>query len=558
MSTVLPPIGAGTISRTERDSPLFRLNRERHDIIDEVVERVTRGAIERAWQSPEHGLEYLLNEAAFLEMSRLEEADGAKAGQRYAFWRDIAHSVGRASEEENAELLHTIVTRYARDIAGHFRPGVFRFATQMLPPSISLLFARSGGRGLKALQPNTEALREHVRIEGELGKLRRLAEVGTLLVVPTHSSHMDSLLIGWALHECGLPPVCYGAGKNLFSNPMTSFFMANLGAYKVDRRLRHTIYKNVLKAYSQILLERGYHSLFFPGGTRSRSNGLEQHLKLGLLGTALDAYTRNVVHGHRQQQIYVVPVTINYNLVLEAETLIEEHLKQGGQGRYIIEDDEFSDIRRVAQFVRSALEMETSVTMRFCTPMDVFGNEVDLDGESIDGQGRRVDPERYLWVQGRPAVDRERDMQYTRQLGEKVARSYADNNVISPLHLVSFAVFEHLRRQHPTWDLYRCLRFSRGEVISRAVVEGETERLVRLARREASDGRFLLARQGLRMSASAMVDEALRYWNTYHTSPVALAEHQNLRLLNPKLMYYYGNRLRGYDLERRLRIPGGY
>ena len=30
------------------------------------------------------------------------------------------------------------------------------------------------------------------------------------------------------------------------------------------------------------MVERGYHSLFFPGGTRSRSGLIEQRLKLGL------------------------------------------------------------------------------------------------------------------------------------------------------------------------------------------------------------------------------------------------------------------------------------
>jgi len=542
---------------SDADNPLFRFNHERHDLIDDVVERVTREAVERAWESPEHGLEYLLNEAAFLEMSRLEDRDSNRHQQQYAFWRDVAHNVGRASEEENAELLQKIVTRYARDIAGHFRPGVFKFATRVLPPGISLLFAKQSKTGLAKLQPNLDALQDKVRIEGELGKLRRLAKIGTLLMVPTHSSHMDSILMGWALHATDLPPVTYGAGKNLFTNPMTAFFMANLGAYKVDRRLRHTIYKQVLKVWSQSLLEHGYHSLFFPGGTRSRSNAVETRLKLGLLGTALDAWTRGVVQG-RPHPIFVVPVTINYNLVLEAETLIDEHLKRGGQGRYIIDVDEFSDVRRVANFVTSALELDSSVTMRFSTPMDVFGNEVDQDGESIDVQGRRVDPERYLWVNGVPKPDRERDMQYTRELGGRVAEAYLANNVLYPLHLVSFALFEHLRRQHPRWDLYRTLRFSRGELISRAVAEGETERVVRLARRAAEEGRFRLHRSAQTTSPRDMVTEAMRYYRTYHTTTIAEMEHGQIRLMSLKLLYYYSNRMRGYDLERQLQRPGGY
>ena len=88
-----------------------------------------------------------------------------------------------------------------------------------------------------------------------------------------------SIVLGYALMREGLPPVSYGAGKNLFTNPIISFFMHNLGAYRLDRRIKAGLYKDALKSYSTVLLERGYHSLFFPGGTRSRSGMIEQHLK---------------------------------------------------------------------------------------------------------------------------------------------------------------------------------------------------------------------------------------------------------------------------------------
>ena len=115
-------------------------------------------------------------------------------------------------------------------------------------------------------------LDNRIHSDGEIELARACAERGTIVVTPTHSSNMDSPAIGFGLMQAGLPPATYGAGKNLFSNPFISFFMRNLGAYRVDRRLRFELYKDVLKEYSTVLLEHGYHSLFFPGGTRSRSN----------------------------------------------------------------------------------------------------------------------------------------------------------------------------------------------------------------------------------------------------------------------------------------------
>src|SRR5690606_28370227 len=115
---------------------------------------------------------------------------------------------------------------------------------------------------------------------------------------------------GWSAYRSGLPPVTYGAGKNLFTNRILSFFMHNLGAYRLDRRIKHELYKTVLKTYSLVILERGFHSLFFPGGTRSRSGQIEQHLKLGLMGTGLEAYINNLRKGKDKPNIYLLPMTI--------------------------------------------------------------------------------------------------------------------------------------------------------------------------------------------------------------------------------------------------------
>ena len=74
----------------------------------------------------------------------------------------------------------------------------------------------------------------------------------------------------------------------------------------------------MLKTYSCVLIERGYHSLFFPGGTRSRSGGVERRLKLGLAGTGIEAFVRTAMQG-RTQRVFFVPATINYLLTLEAD-----------------------------------------------------------------------------------------------------------------------------------------------------------------------------------------------------------------------------------------------
>ena len=94
-----------------------------------------------------------------------------------------------------------------------------------------------------------------------------------------------------------MPPFIYGAGLNLFNISIFAYFMNALGAYKVDRRKKNLMYLETLKTYSKEAIQFGCHSLFFPGGTRSRSGIIESRLKLGLLSTAIEAQRANFQQG---------------------------------------------------------------------------------------------------------------------------------------------------------------------------------------------------------------------------------------------------------------------
>ncbi len=294
--------------------PIFGFNRARQGIIEEVVQRAFEAA-----KDPR----LMLSEAAFLEVRR-QQSSGVDDVVPLTEWRALARSLGRMSEDECAQRVRELSTRYASDVAGHFDPRVYGFATKAIAPLIGMMMSPLQTMRHLGGAFDLRALDGRVVVQGPIGTVRTLAEKGTLIFMPTHLSNLDSVVFGFALERAGLPPATYGAGKNLFTNPVLSFFMHNLGAYRVDRRLRHGLYKDVLKAYSCIVLEHGYHSLFFPGGTRSRSGGLERKLKLGLAGTGVEAMARTAARGE-MRKVFFVPATINYLLTLEAETLIDDY-----------------------------------------------------------------------------------------------------------------------------------------------------------------------------------------------------------------------------------------
>jgi glycerol-3-phosphate O-acyltransferase len=515
------------------NSPIFHMQENEASILGEVAERSVEKLLD------ESSAEFVLNDAAYKELMRLH-----KKHPRVPYWQNIYRSLNRMETTEQRRLLHQLADEYARDIIGHFNPQVYRFATGMVPFILSLFFDPQ-------LNFRRNTFQEKVLIEGHVESARKLAEKGTVILVPTHSSNMDSMVVGWSAFRSGLPPVTYGAGKNLFTNRILSFFMHNLGAYRLDRRLKHELYKTVLKTYSLVILERGFHSLFFPGGTRSRSGAIEQKLKLGLMGTGLEAYYNNLRAGREKPNIYLIPCTLNYYLVLEAETLIDDFLKEQGKSRYIIEDDESSKFIKTFSYMRKALDLDASLFIRYAPPLDIFGNRVDDEGHSYDEQGRQIDPTRYLknWA-GELTLDSNRDHEYTREAGRRVAESYLKNNIVLSTQLFAYALFRYLVHLNPRLDLYQLIRIGAREAcIQRRELIQIVDRFKDFLSEQEKKGVLKMGTTLKHKSGEILVAEAIRYLQMFYSKEVVLDAGQQIYVQDMRLLFFYHNRLKGYDFE---------
>ena len=532
-------------------------------VVSEVTGRIIEGVRLRVVAGTGRTLAETINETLWWEQDRLSKGDPAdeEVLADKAFYAEIRRQLPRVSEAEQLRLLERIVHRYASEIAGNFSPTVYKLAAKVGPPMLSALLTGLSPRRLLEREA-IPRLDKHVLIEGEFSHLARLRERGTLIVTPTHSSNLDSLIIGFAIHELGLPPLTYGAGLNLFRNPIVGKFMYNLGAYTVDRRKRDPLYKQTLKTYATVSIEFGQDNLFFPGGTRSRSGGVERGLKKGLLGCSVAAYRGNLERRRDPAGVYIVPCTISYPLVLEASTLIEDWLAEAGKSRYIIVDDEFSRWERWLDFLRGIFSLDLKIHIRFGKALDPFGNPVDEEGNSLDPKGRLIDPRGYLEAGGALVPDAVRDAEYTRSLERGILREFAAENVIHPTHVVAFACFEKLRRARPDLDLYRLLG-SVGPEQSLALPEVEDELEATLSELDQRSRADKIRLSGTVGEAAALGDvasvmrAALRSFGTYHTRPVVERRGVRLHVMDSKLLFYYRNRLDGYGLRGAPTLVGG-
>ena len=524
-------------------APIFGFNKAKSAIVEEVVQRVVTSVKDPV---------LALNDCAYQEIKRLHSSGGAELGE----WRQLAGSLGRMKEAECRAKLEELARRYAWDVAGNFDARVFKMVSRLGVPVLGGLMAPRATIKNFRQSLDLTALDGRVLVQGPRETIRKLSEIGTLVFTPTHLSNLDSVVFGFALERAGFPPATYGAGKNLFSNPVLSYFMHNLGAYRVDRRLKHNLYKDVLKAYSCVLIERGYHSLFFPGGTRSRSGGIERKLKLGLAGTALEAFARTAVNG-KAQKVFFVPATINYLLTLEAETLIDDFLQEEGKARYIIEDDESTRVGRVASFMTKLLGLDASCVIRFSQPLDCFGNAVDDEGHSHDAQGRVVETSSYiLGLDDKPKRDGARDAQYTRELGEVICEHFKKDTVVMATHVVATVAFEALRRKvGKGGDLFAMLRHKDDVLVPRAQLAADVDRLLATMKVMEDKGELVLAPTVKGASGEAVLSEALRAFAGYHTSEVLAPRGPDLVLSDTRLLFYYQNRLAAHGLGIDLIAP---
>ena len=507
-----------------------------------------------------HGeLDILLNETVFVEEKRLRRSTDPEERAYLAMLRDVRRRLAKASQRDLEQLLRQIVEHYAQEIHGHFDATTYGSATRVLPKGLALLLKRQKPwqllqQGMKGL-----TLADRIVTSGGITTVDRLVERGTVVLVPTHVSNLDSPVIGFALHANNLPPMIYGAGINLFGNWMLSYFMDHLGAYKVDRAKKHQLYKECLKEYSQYSIERRWHSLFFPGGTRSRSGTIEAKLKKGLMGTGLAAYQENLRQNREHPRVYFVPCTINYRLVLEAETLIEDHLADEGKARYIITDDEFSRPDKVLGFVRKMMAMDSAVEVRFGRALDPFGNFVDADGDSLDPQGRAFDPVGYVSPGGAVVADDQRDRNYTARLAEQIAASFFRDTVLFATNVFCAAMHRRLEQVRPGLDLYRRLLLGQEDRTFDALdVDAEVEHLLAALRALRDAGQVRLSRPLAVGTAKDLRHAAIKQLGMVHSEPpIRDAGDGSLVLEDPKLALYYANRLVGYDLPPPLpsRVP---
>lgn len=173
-------------------------------------------------------------------------------------------------------------------------------------------------------------------VDTQIAELKRVAAEAAarkvpLIILPSHKSHVDYLVISWLMFHIGVSVPFVASGDNLMM-PLVGSLLRGSGAYFIRRSFGDDfLYRAILTEYMTALLERAYNLEFFIEGGRSRSGKLLSP-KMGLMSVVTDAFFAG-----RIQDAYIVPVSIGYEKVIETEGYIQELLGKAKQPETLVQ-----------------------------------------------------------------------------------------------------------------------------------------------------------------------------------------------------------------------------
>ncbi len=538
------------------DWPMYKQSENR----PQFVRQLTEETCDRLLKRYNSDIGDVIAKAIYDERIRMkEEPWKIDPPDEKGFWKKIQKGLVKRSldkeekeaEVVNQELLQSIVNRYAEEIVGTFQIKTMKFARKFTTFFLNRLLNTAASRNFRRFYSVKHRVSERLKIEGEVEKVRKLSKKGTVILVPTHFSNLDSFIVGYGMDQiAGIPFPSFAAGLNLYNTGYTAYYMNRLGCYRVDRRKKNAIYLETLKTMSKLSIEQGVSNLIYAGGTRSRSGELEQKVKMGLLGTAIEAQ-RALSERGEGKKIFVVPIIIGYHLVLEAPYLIDEFLRRTGKEHYHKSKDGSRSIRSSLKFAWNYFSQESEIRLSFGKPLDVLGNFVDEEGNSYDRFGKQLQIEDYFKTDGVVQADYQREREYTKILGERIIERFHKDNVVLCSHAVAFVLFNLLRKQHPDLDLYGLLRLPAEDFeFPFEQVEAAMAKLVTALINLEEQGQLKLSEQ-IRWKTEELVREGIKLSGAFHAQqPIKIKKNGMVASESFKLLFYYHNRITHYGLEK--------
>lgn len=181
-------------------------------------------------------------------------------------------------------------------------------AIRVFAVSLSKIFKRLYGKvlcNMEGIQKLAKAVREY-----------------PVILLPSHRSYIDFLLISFIMYTYDLAIPVIAAGEDLSHMTLIGHLLRSSGAFFIRRTFQgNKLYWAVFSEYVKTMIRTGYAPLeFFIEGQRSRT-GKTIYPRLGLLNAVMEPFLKGEVF-----DTYVVPISISYERLLEEAFYAQELL----------------------------------------------------------------------------------------------------------------------------------------------------------------------------------------------------------------------------------------
>ncbi|EPT30112.1 acyltransferase domain-containing protein [Toxoplasma gondii TgCatPRC2] len=316
-----------------------------------------------------------------------------------------------------------------------------RIAGTIRPPAVYIL----GGL------LHTAFLRLFDRIVVESTEVERLRKTvqeshGPVILLPTHRSYMDSLLLFYMCLGNGMPLPFVAADENLAQIAIINRLLRNSGTFFLKKPVSLSksqtkspssrLYYTVVHQYIQAVAKRhGYLEFFIEGG-RSKT-GLLSRPQNGILRSVLDLY-----FDFEQPNVTFVPITISYDKVLEADSFPQELL--GGHRKK-------EDLRRVLNVIRC---------------MSCYGQDCKIQGTDSNGLQQRFGLGSKPLGSAYIKIAEPTTFKLTADFADHLMGNLSSNLIVSPTSLVATILCMH-RNGIREEDLEDQVQWLRDQVLLR-------------------------------------------------------------------------------------------
>jgi glycerol-3-phosphate O-acyltransferase len=148
-------------------------------------------------------------------------------------------------------------------------------------------------------------------------KVADYAKKHPLVLVPSHRSYFDFLILSWLFYANHLVPPHIAARDNMGFGPF-GFIFRRAGAFFLRRSFADPLYKEIFRRYVAYLVKEGFTQEFFIEGGRSRT-GKTLTPRLGMLSWDVEAFLAGA-----RRDLFFVPIAITYERLVEEGAMVEE------------------------------------------------------------------------------------------------------------------------------------------------------------------------------------------------------------------------------------------